>query len=856
MRNILIILFIFIIQNINAQDIIYHPNHTDENGRQGKWTTLFDDQFYEVSDSSSASYFRIITYKDDVPQGIVRDYFINGDLYWTGKLIEDRPFDQMDGICKWYGESGSLESIEFHRGDRTLQESIEELQSDPDADHIEGITALAHLYHDLRMPEARALYQKLVSRRKEVHGLQSFQYANALSSLAWDYLRHEDYVQAEPLFFEAKTIIDEIKEDDMYQYAMVLNDLGDYYSHVNRCDDALEYFQKAIEVLDLHVQLNKNDNLSSVIMHNSASCYRAKGEFEEAIKLSDQVVQFARNRYGKYHRETAYSLWGLSEAYQGLGEMEKASTVFEEVTEIYFKLYGPSHPEYLRVIYTLGYYHMRNNDFNEGAKAYLSAYEGHKELYGDIHPQTIRIRRNYAFALYRQGIKAEAINILRKAAEDRLTYLHRYFDNMNEESRLSYYRSLQGFEWFQSSLMIEEGEQYPELKTDLLNMHLRNKAILISTSNAIKKRILESNDRKLIQLYNEVQDLKQQLEDYRSAADNEIERRHAVRKDSLFELLEIKDRELNRLSSIYSVNNAPLHWHQIRNKLAKNEALVEIRSYQEFDLEKWGWSNQVRYMAFVITPKTKEQPEIIVFNKGNELENSSIKYYANAVKYQQEDTRSYRDFWKPLEKALKKYDHIYFSSDGVFHKVNLQTLFNPNTKKYLFEEKNIQLITSGRDLLEEPRKTSSVKFGMLLGNPSFGEVPEGVSGTFKGIELFSDGNERGGISPLPGAEEEVATIGKLLDDSGWKSLVLTNKEAEEMALRDMLKPNILHIATHGFFDQSSNEGNPLHNTGLLFTGAANHLSNQQMSSSNDGILTSFEALNLNIDNTNLVVLSA
>ena len=151
--------------------------------------------------------------------------------------------------------------------------------------------------------------------------------------------------------------------------------------------------------------------------------------------MTDQAVEFARNRYGKYHRETAYSLWGLSEAYQGLGEMEKASTVFEEVTEIYFKLYGPSHPEYLRVIYTLGYYHLRNNDLKEGAKAYLSAYEGHKELYGDIHPQTIRIRRSYAFALYRQGRKTEAINILRKAAEDRLTYLHRYFDNMNEESR-------------------------------------------------------------------------------------------------------------------------------------------------------------------------------------------------------------------------------------------------------------------------------------------------------------------------------------------------------------------------------------------------------------------------------------
>ncbi len=83
----------------------------------------------------------------------------------------------------------------------------------------------------------------------------------------------------------------------------------------------------------------------------------------------------------------------------------------------------------------------------------------------------------------------------------------------------------------------------------------------------------------------------------------------------------------------------------------------------------------------------------------------------------------------------------------------------------------------------------------------------------------------------------------------------------------MLKPNVLHIATHGFF-QGDVEGeikyntNPLYRSGILLSGAAETLESKPdlrgnvQTGKEDGILTAFEALNLNIDNTDLVVLSA
>jgi CHAT domain-containing protein len=83
-------------------------------------------------------------------------------------------------------------------------------------------------------------------------------------------------------------------------------------------------------------------------------------------------------------------------------------------------------------------------------------------------------------------------------------------------------------------------------------------------------------------------------------------------------------------------------------------------------------------------------------------------------------------------------------------------------------------------------------------------------------------------------------------------------------------PRVFHIATHGFFKNSTKNSdndilrssaaaseNPLLRTGLMLSGAGDIL-NQTSFNYNieDGILTAYEAMNLSFDDTDLVVLSA
>ncbi len=839
-----------------AQPLPSSPNLSDDNGRQGEWTIYYDQNWKIIEDAASAAYYRKITYINDKPIGLVRDFYKSGQVQMVVSMLSDRP-EVLDGMCKWYTAEGKLEKVEFHRGTRSIDASIEALKNDQEiADSRHTYLALATLYHEVRSKEARPLYIRYAEMTKKEEGDQSPMYAEALRMLAWDYLRHFDLINAEPLFFQSKNIFDQYKAQNPQQYTQILNDIADYYTYANRHDEALKYFLEAREMGQKH--LPGDHYLNFIIIHNMASCYRAMGDYDKAHELSIIALNDCRDRFGMYHRETANVMRALAYASRGLGRQSEYQQYLYQVLEIYDSLYGDTHNEYLGALYQVGRSHIENLDLEKGSKIYANALQKYVALYGSDHLSTMQVQRSYGLSLYRLDHKDEAIKILRDNSQNRQNYLYRFFEQMNEKNRQVLFSQQRGLNHFQSSLTIKEMDTYPELIADLLNIQLYNKALLISTSNAIKKRILDSNDRKLIELYNEVQELRQTLGKLADLSDQEIKDRYQIDRDSLSEVFDSKDRALNRLSAFYSTSNGLPKWESVRDRLGKKEALVEIHSYQEFDLDNWQWSNKSKYIAFILTDKTRDYPEVVSLNDGNFLENEAINSYTNKIRFKLRDEQSYGHFWKPLERHLKKYNKVYFSADGVYHKLNLQTLINPSTGNYLMEEKEIQIITSGKDLLEEPRPASTVKFGMLIGNPSFGELPQGVSGTIRGIDLLTGGQERAGLSPLPGAEREVATIAALLEENGWRKIVLTNEEAEESALMDMLKPNILHIATHGFFSQQDkDEDNPLRNTGLLFTGAAKSLMSKDLVNSNeDGILTSFEALNLNIDNTDLVVLSA
>lgn len=320
---------------------------------------------------------------------------------------------------------------------------------------------------------------------------------------------------------------------------------------------------------------------------------------------------------------------------------------------------------------------------------------------------------------------------------------------------------------------------------------------------------------------------------------------------------------------------------EVRNQLKKREALIEITRIRYFDKK---WTDSILYVALVVR-KDSKYPQMLILPNGKEMEKSDIIYYHNAINSRKKDKISYNIFFKPLQKALKGVKKIYFSSDGVYHQLNLGTLYNPESKKFASEEVKIQLISTTRDFLNlsknkrQLQKQANEYHLYLFGYPNYSETktdkPEIKDRSLVDIALISriDKKQRffdalpGVVSNLPGTKKEIETIEKMAKQAKIPSKTYLGDDASEENLKSISEPSVLHIATHGFFigAQSQSEGNnqeirhfdnPLLRAGLLLAGSELTLNKKERNSKENGILTAQEALNLDLESTNLVVLSA
>ncbi|MCC8145787.1 MAG: CHAT domain-containing protein, partial [Bacteroidales bacterium] len=249
----------------------------------------------------------------------------------------------------------------------------------------------------------------------------------------------------------------------------------------------------------------------------------------------------------------------------------------------------------------------------------------------------------------------------------------------------------------------------------------------------------------------------------------------------------------------------------------------------------------------------------------------------------------YTLLWNPIDSYLDNITEIYLSPSGLLNTIPFASIKDKG--EYISDKYIIHNLLSSKDiiLLKNDSTQPSNKNAILLGGADFG-LP--IAELDKSMDMDSDKDalrsllidyqvQRGqGFDYLPGSKQEVEKISKILLKQNWKVLSFIDKNATESHLKSSLEqdsPSLLHISTHGYYfpyvkesdynnrlSESSESNkfykqsdNPLIRSGLLLSGA-NHTWNgqKQLENTDDGILTADEISNLNLMNTDLVVLSA
>jgi CHAT domain-containing protein len=235
---------------------------------------------------------------------------------------------------------------------------------------------------------------------------------------------------------------------------------------------------------------------------------------------------------------------------------------------------------------------------------------------------------------------------------------------------------------------------------------------------------------------------------------------------------------------------------------------------------------------------------------GNQFESKALKQARNSARYHVKDKLSYTTFWAPLQNKIPDGSTVYLSSEGAFSQFNLEMLTD-KSDKYILDKIELVQVTNTKELLRygynaEKQKGSEGSSEIVLGgNPDF-YLNDSIHYEIR-------------INDLPGAAKEVEDLSNLLISNNTKVTKVMGGELTEDWVKELKNPKVFHIATHGFYSDvknSEDESSALLNSGLLLSGAGEILSTESHVNSQDGILTAYEAMNLKLDHTDLVVLSA
>jgi CHAT domain-containing protein len=439
------------------------------------------------------------------------------------------------------------------------------------------------------------------------------------------------------------------------------------------------------------------------------------------------------------------------------------------------------------------------------------------------------------------------------------------FASMSEPERESFFSKLrEDFDLFYAFVAQNQNfENASELNAAVFNNQLFSKALLLNEINKLKAQIQNSNNVALKTKLDEWEKKKALLSTYYYSK----EKRSREEVNALQVEVNALERDLNRSSSLLKNLSEDITWQQVQGALQDNEAAVEIIRLKKFNLhDKKGsipnftFSDSVYYIMLVVSAKSSA-PAFLSIQDGNSLEGKYLKYYRNAILSRTRDTVSYSKFWGPVKDQLSAFKRLIISADGVYNQINLNTLLNPQANRYVLDETDLVVVTNTKDLLA-PKRVLNHNSASLYGRPHYRMDSVQV----KKLNTMAQSNLQRSVASdvmenfrdqsfedLPGTEKEVRSVEQILKERDWNVKSNFGSEASEWHLKNDVNPAVLHIATHGFFlpEDDGNGVNSMIRSGIILAGVNNHQAIHE-----DGILTAYEATNLNLDSTYLIVLSA
>jgi CHAT domain-containing protein len=853
----------------------WHKDHLDILNHLAKYYEVTDKYALASSTLQKASDVARDKYFDDGPQfAIEQDYLgqllINIGEYERAetailkglKILEDlRKEDEYIGPyihiletqAKLYGIKGLFDEAEdnLDRSSKLISKADVVLSDD-----LSAAQELPSLLIQLgRYGKANEILVKQIFENEKLYGKQTLRLIEPLVNQGRILLAKGDYTDAERTAMRAYNIAVKTYGESSTKTAPTQKLLADIYYTLGDYDKAEVNATKAISSQEKQFGRNHIEVAKSVAQLALIKFY--KGDNRKDIeKLMLEAKQIMKDKLGDQNPQYAEILKNVAVLYISEGKYDIAFNSLTVAENIWRTKTGSKNNINAASIYTLTgdvYYQLKN--YPKAEEFYNRSKDLYEKFFSVKHPEYVKVLSKLSKVYYMEKDFKRSKRMIEEALSNYEGFIKQYFPALSEREKAKYWNTIKGDFEFYNTLAFSNLEDFRDLTGKVYNYQLLTKALLLSSSIKIRERILGSNDEELKTQYNRWIEKKEMLTLALSMSPQQLIE-NGINTEVLQQDVERLEKELSQKSEIFgeTFDNKRIVFDDIRKSLKPNEVAMEMVRYRHFNHT---FTDSVIYTALYLKPETSK-PKAIIMKDGHKMENRYFKFYRNAITGRIPDNVSYNVYWKPINDELGQVATIYLSADGIYNQLNLESILTPDGR-YVIDNSNIVLVSNTKDIYLKKMKASSSgkeKTASMFGNPKFYLAAADASQT---------------ITALPGTEREVNQLQFLLKEKGWVTSEYVEDAAAEEKIKELNSPKIFHIATHGLYrptpeitlekELEGNEAvmtqNPLMRTGLLLKGAGDLLDKTSYNyNMENGILTAYEAMSLNLDQTDLVVLSA
>lgn len=534
--------------------------------------------------------------------------------------------------------------------------------------------------------------------------------------------------------------------------------------------------------------------------------------------------------------------------------------------------------KYIYTIIGLGDLYRVQSLWEKSKKTYIQALQ---ELKKGKHPQEqlLAIYNRLAFVSYKENNNDDMLKYSRLDYNIKKNIFDNNFPLLTQQEQnnmLSIYGD-------PAYWLIECLGNKQDLAKEVYDAVLYRTGLQFRSQQGLRQAVLKSNDKSLISLL-------EKLTNLRSAQKKDINLTQKPIKDitkltsladNMFntgkkqENINFLERDIIARATPYLKQEAKdISWTQVRDKLQEGEAAIEFIYVEPY------------FMALVLKPRC-ETPTPIQLTRIDSLRyaisNLNTRSSAATARklYNNKAIDLYGMLWKPLEEELKGVNKVYYAAQGMLYSIAFAAISTPDGK-YLADHYDLCPLTTTAELVKDEKEQRPQSI-LAMGNIYYtdkqrqqvatGDI-NGARGGEEDVSIndFSDrGAKRYHFKYLPFTKKEIEDLSSIIKN---RQLTLEEgTEATEQNLRKQLakKPDVLHLATHGFFIAKADDArevpffkhysqaieNSMQRAGIALAGAEDTWTGvQQPEEANDGILTANEVAQMDLNGTQLVTLSA